>query len=303
MGELPHEDDTCFELSEVELDRAGSICRRTMQSGNSSEQVSIRRRRGLSGVEHWRVDQSARLWKVYHETYTFCVAKSCPGPQAWKYQRRKYEMQERTTTMLIVPGEVHITTEIPLSSFFVLRVDPDVVERELPEEARTELSGFAGGQTDRPMVSQHLLSLCESFEDPDVNVFECRALLRQFLVEAFRVGNRQRPVATVGCERAVMRVRDIVRARFCEPLTLELLERETNVSRFYLERSFQAKIGVPIHRYLKLVRLERALRLLREGSSVIDVAHDVGFFDSAHMARIFKTELGFTPSTYARATK
>ena len=98
-----------------------------------------------------------------------------------------------------------------------------------------------------------------------------------------------------------MQVREMINSCLHQNFTLEIFEQVTNVSRYHLERSFHAKVGVPIHRYLKLVRLERAQALLRSGRSATEAAHRTGFFDSAHMNRAFKAELGITPGSYARS--
>jgi AraC-like DNA-binding protein len=58
---------------------------------------------------------------------------------------------------------------------------------------------------------------------------------------------------------------------------------------------------VPMHRYLMLARLGHARRLLQSGLRAVEVAHEVGFSDAAHMGRIFRTDFGFTPGAYARA--
>jgi AraC-like DNA-binding protein len=301
MRARPIENDSCVVPPATELESAGHAPRTTPRPPNQPERVIVRQLTDLRGIEHWHVEASTRLWTLYHERYTFCVAHSCPGPQAWWYRRRTYRLNAFTSTMLIVPGEVHVTTQVPLASFHVLQVDPAIVQREFGEEARAVVRGFSSGQTDQPAVARHFLSLCRAIEDSDVDTFERRALLRQFFLAAFSVDCEERhKLVHSGCERSVMRVRDIVRSRLTDPLTLELLERETNTSKYYLERSFRTKMGVPIHRYLKLVRLQRAQELLRSGVLAIDVARQAGFFDSAHMCRTFKAELGFTPGAYAR---
>jgi AraC-like DNA-binding protein len=211
-------------------------------------------------------------------------------------------MKVHTSTMLIAPGEVHVTIQVPLSGFQVLMIDPLVIQRELADVEPTVLQKFSGGQTDQPMVARYLSLLCRAIEDADTDSFERRALLRQFLSAALCASRDPSDVTfSVGCERAVMQVRDMINAGLAENLTLELFEQVTNVSKYYLERSFQAKIGVPIHRYLKLVRLERAQQLLRTGHSATEAAHRTGFFDSAHMNRAFKAEFGIPPGAYARS--
>jgi AraC-like DNA-binding protein len=211
-------------------------------------------------------------------------------------------MNEHTSTMLIAPGEVHVTTQVPLASFQVLMLDPSLVQRELADATPTVHRDVSGGQTDQPIVAQRFSLLCRAIEDPDADSFERCALLRQFLLAAL-CAEHDKPHRTTsaGCERAVMQVREMINSCLGENLTLELFEQVTNISRYHLERSFRAKVGVPIHRYLKLVRLERAQALLRNGGSATEAAHRTGFFDSAHMNRVFKAELGIAPGAYARS--
>lgn len=299
------QDDCRLVPSAAELDVAGPVSRTVPRPPGLSEQVVVQRRRNLPGVEHWRVIASTRLWREYHERYAFCVGRPVDGSHAWKYRRRTYGLRNVTSTMLIAPGETHVSIHVPLSNFQVVKVEPAVIQRELeeaePAQGRMHRQ-FSGGQTDRPVVAARFLALCRALESQSTDAFERRGLLREFLFAALFGDACERPGARTGCERAVDRVCEIVRARCDENLTLEFCERETNVSKHYLERSFRARIGVPIHRYLKLVRLEKAQELLRSGESATHVAHLAGFFDSAHMTRAFGAELGITPGTYARAT-
>jgi AraC-like DNA-binding protein len=93
-------------------------------------------------------------------------------------------------------------------------------------------------------------------------------------------------------------VRTVVEQRFAERLTLDDLARETGFSKFYLERSFNERYGLPIHQFLKRVRIARALALLRQGERPASVARAVGFADQPHLTRVFRSELGFTPRQY-----
>lgn len=203
---------------------------------------------------------------------------------------------------MIAPGETHVTIQMPLANFQVLKVDPVVVEHELGDEGQTMRRRFSGGQTDQPGVAAHFTALCEAIEDSTAGALERRALLRRFLFAALSTqdGEPDR-VIRAGCERAVSRACEVLRSRYQENVNLGFLERETGVSKYHLERSFRAKVGLPIHRYLKLVRLEKAQALLRSGQPATMVAQDTGFFDSAHMGRTFTSELGITPRAYACA--
>jgi len=66
-------------------------------------------------------------------------------------------------------------------------------------------------------------------------------------------------------------------------------------------RKFKSKSGMTFGKYLTLIRLERAAKLLREGALVTDAAFGAGFNDTSYFIQIFKRNFGITPHCYARS--
>src|SRR5262245_50711400 len=95
---------------------------------SSEEKVVVRRPSELPGIELWTVNNSARLYTLFHTTYAFCCVERQGGYQSWKYRRKYYNMDTRSTGT-IEPGEVHTTLEICDSAdYHVLFVSSEVVD-------------------------------------------------------------------------------------------------------------------------------------------------------------------------------
>ncbi|HEY5375670.1 MAG TPA: AraC family transcriptional regulator, partial [Polyangiaceae bacterium] len=103
-----------------------------------------------------------------------------------------------------------------------------------------------------------------------------------------------RPVVHPCVRRAAERVRENI----ADSLSLSDLASEMNLSKFYLARSFQRSLGVPPHRYRRLLRLQCARRLLERGFTVIDAALETGFVDAPHLSRAFCEWLGVSPAAW-----
>ena len=99
----------------------------------------------------------------------------------------------------------------------------------------------------------------------------------------------------------VSRVREILHAAYDTDIRLDDLARETGRSRFQVNRAFQAATGLPPHRYLTNIRLERARSMLALGDSAAEVAAAVGFSDQSHLTRRFKAAYGVTPGRFQAA--
>jgi len=85
-------------------------------------------------------------------------------------------------------------------------------------------------------------------------------------------------------------------------VTLATLAAEADLSVSRFAALFRAEVGISPHRYVCLVRIRHAQRLLRRGLPPSIVATEVGFFDQSHLGRHFKRALGTTPSAYLAAS-
>lgn len=98
--------------------------------------------------------------------------------------------------------------------------------------------------------------------------------------------------------RRVDAARALYAERYAEPLTLHGVAGEVGMSPFHFSRVFRSLVGLPPHRYLRGVRLERAAGRLRAGAGVTDTCHATGFNNLGHFIRVFSAAYGVTPSRY-----
>jgi AraC family transcriptional regulator len=96
----------------------------------------------------------------------------------------------------------------------------------------------------------------------------------------------------------------LLQKRFRERLRLEDVARALYVSPFHLCRLFKEETGLPMHRYLNLLRLRHALRELVQGEAgLADLAIDLGFCCQSHFTRVFRKEFGVSPGEARRRAK
>ena len=67
-----------------------------------------------------------------------------------------------------------------------------------------------------------------------------------------------------------------------------------------LERSFLLAVRDSPRRCLKRLRMQKAVELLGDGSNVSETAFYLGYADSSHFSREFKSHYGFAPKQYAK---
>jgi AraC-like DNA-binding protein len=84
---------------------------------------------------------------------------------------------------------------------------------------------------------------------------------------------------------------------------LAALAAEAGLSRFQLLRAFARELDMTPHAYLVQRRLAVARSLLDAGETIADAAAAAGFADQAHLTRLFRRSLGFTPAAYARSRR
>lgn len=96
--------------------------------------------------------------------------------------------------------------------------------------------------------------------------------------------------------RRLERAKELIRARYAEPLSLSLLAAESGMSLYHFARVYRELEGQPPHRYLVEVRLTEAARRLRAGGGVTETCFAVGFGSLSHFVTSFRRRFGVRPS-------
>lgn len=110
------------------------------------------------------------------------------------------------------------------------------------------------------------------------------------------------PVTSVHPLRHLLRAKDLIDARYCEPLDVPTLARGAHLSPAHFSREFRRAFGVPPHQYLLTRRLERAAALLRNTDrTVLDICATVGLHSVGSFTTSFSRTFGLSPTAY-RAT-
>ncbi len=98
----------------------------------------------------------------------------------------------------------------------------------------------------------------------------------------------------------VAAVREHLRLRFAETVSLADLAARFHVSPPYLARMFKRHGGVAPVRYLRDLRIGQARKLLdeRPGLEIKEIAAMVGYTDQGYFSRVFKQAVGVGPQEY-----
>ncbi len=99
--------------------------------------------------------------------------------------------------------------------------------------------------------------------------------------------------------RHLLRARDLIDARYAEPLDVDALARAAHASPAHFIRQFKRAFGETPHQYLLTRRLERAAALLRgTDHSVARICAEVGLASVGSFTTSFKRSFGMTPTEY-----
>jgi AraC-like DNA-binding protein len=87
----------------------------------------------------------------------------------------------------------------------------------------------------------------------------------------------------------------------CDPLVETVLDgRRHDLSTRSTQRRFLRATGLTYGTYRQIERARYATNLLTGGAEILDVVHDAGYFDQAHLTRSVKRLIGRTPGQIRR---
>lgn len=238
----------------------------------------------------------------------FVIAAFSRGAQRHRVLRRE-GVAEAGTLMIIHPGEVHAAEAAARdrgwdycafypSAEFLETITDDV------------LGGHGQLDFGRDVIrqdveaTQHLLRAHAIVTNtPDRMEKEC-AVFEAFGSIIARYGQRPRRGCAAAAVRAdIRRSTDYLEAHYREPVAVREVATVAGLSDYHFMRVFRAATGLPVHRYLTQIRLNRAKTLLSRGIGSAETALSVGLFDQSHLIRHFRRHFGVTPHEYATACR
>ena len=93
---------------------------------------------------------------------------------------------------------------------------------------------------------------------------------------------------------------DYIGSSFCDDISSSSLSRKFGYDETYFCRRFKTVTGLTPTVYIRILRLEKAKKLIKEGTaSIADTASVCGFSDSGYFSRCFKKHFGITPAEYS----
>jgi AraC family transcriptional regulator len=125
-------------------------------------------------------------------------------------------------------------------------------------------------------------------------------LVADVLEDAFEhsgAKRRRRPATNADHGARTEAAKIYLASRMSEAVTLHDVASAVNASPFNFARIFQQQTGVPIHRYLTMLRLRAALeRVADPHDDLTKIALDLGFSSHSHFTSLFRREFGEAPS-------
>jgi AraC-like DNA-binding protein len=104
--------------------------------------------------------------------------------------------------------------------------------------------------------------------------------------------------------RRLCRARDLLADVQDEPLSVQSIAREIQISPFHFIRQFQSLFGQTPHQFRIRTRLDRAKVLLASGHhSVTEVCMEIGFSSLGTFSYLFTRRFGLSPSAYQRSAR
>lgn len=130
--------------------------------------------------------------------------------------------------------------------------------------------------------------MLRAIDDPSVTEYRLAAeLFRLYAVLFSKPGHRN---------HHVRQIENYIRLSYMYPIRVETIANQMNLDRRYLSRLFKEKTGMSIQEYILTVRLDEADRYLRQGYSVKETSHMVGYEDVSNFSKMYKKRYGQSPA-------
>ena len=253
-----------------------------------------------------RLSENSPMQFKPHSHREFCVGGAITGDISFEIEDGIFDLSPGGL-VLLNPGQVHSCNPVKDQprSYMMLYLECDWCRSiqaslfgELPAlvPVKNNLIWNDGLYRDFVQMSEILLD--------GNDILEKSEILTDFVTELFRKCCDTPLVKPSPFESSLLEeVASHLTQNYSQSITLEELAGSFSLNQFHLLRRFKECFGLPPHAYQLNARIEEAKRLLRQGSTIAEVAHLTGFADQSHFHRTFRKTVAATPREYQRRVK
>jgi len=232
-----------------------------------------------------------KVAKHSHENAFFCMALQ--GVCAENY-RREVRVYEPSALSFLPAGETH-SLEFYKAGMrsFSIEIKPPLIERI--RECSMSIDDSIHCRRGR-LTLLFKKAYSEFCQMDDVTPLAVEGLVLEMLAEV----SRQRASRDIKQPpRWLTDAAEFIHDRFSEGLTLDDIADAAGVHPVYLSRIFRRFYRCTIGDYIRRLRVEYASRqILTTKATLLEIALTAGFSDQSHFSRIFKRQMGITPTEY-----
>ncbi|WP_292493530.1 AraC family transcriptional regulator [Mesorhizobium sp.] len=236
----------------------------------------------------------------FHETHAIGIIET--GGQRFSQAGRSSTVMPAGRLCVINPGMIHEGRAAGPGGWRYRMIYPnrDVITAALAGEDLSKAdAAFGANIIDDPELFCSFYDLHTASQRRE-SVLERESRILLFLARLFtrHAGLRQkRRTGSLG-RRSVDGLREYLHANWNSDIRTSDLATLLHCSQTHAVRAFSREIGLPPHRYLLALRVERVKEMIRNGLTLAACASQAGFYDQSQMTRHFKSFTGLTPGSY-----
>lgn len=138
----------------------------------------------------------------------------------------------------------------------------------------------------------------EAIEDNIQNVYKCSSYAYQLIMELINTFYEEQKYNET--DSKIEFCKNYIDKNYNKDITLDYISLEVKLSKYHLVRKFQEQMGISIGNYITKVRLKRAMELLLlvNDMKIEEIAREVGFSCGNYFGKVFKKNIGVTPSKF-----
>lgn len=215
---------------------------------------------------------------------------------------REY-MMRAGDVLIAFPNQIHRFETLKEEKYVLFLVSPEMIPELLGQftEALPASNVIEGGAND-PELREMIYGISDIYYGTEpfreamlrgsLLVFFCKLLQRMELKDT-----------KVGDHHVLDSVLNYCMLNFEKNLSLELLEKELHVSKYYISHMMNQKLHIGFNDYVNSLRISAACKhLVKSDDTVTEISEAVGFNTLRTFNRAFQKQMGMTPSDY-RAKK